>query len=120
MLTELKSAGSDGDDETFPAEPGHIHASLDGGGDDEIAAVLREQEQLFSGAGNSTVEATQATRSPHVIAALAADAERISEIEKICLKGRHFNIEARAIEEGWTVRETMDAVIEVERAVFSF
>ncbi|MBL8892489.1 MAG: hypothetical protein JNL67_21110 [Planctomycetaceae bacterium] len=46
----------------------------------------------------------------------AAESKRIAGIRKVCA-GKHPEIEARAIEEGWSVTKTELAVLRIERPI---
>jgi hypothetical protein len=107
--TEARIAAgqAEGDDDLDGNEPEEDNADSDDSELEPVNASLDLNKSLKSQAsGLSPVQKMRIEA--------AAESKRISGIRKVCA-GKHPEIEARAIEEGWSVTKTELAVLRIER-----
>lgn len=81
----------------------------------ECKKMMAGSEELdLTASGDVDLKAFRAKAAKEIRAAHASESKRIGKIREICA-GRHANIEAKAIEEGWDETKTELAVLRAER-----
>jgi hypothetical protein len=87
--------------------------------DQDLDETAVDDDEYFEGSINDQLEFSHVKTKPNspvaeMRAQAAAESRRIAGIRNVCA-GKHIEIEARAIEEGWSVTKTELAVLRIER-----